>query len=217
MFPRDTVTAMSVADLVKTIRERDGLSLEALGRALGVSYVTVSHWQAGRRLPQARHLRQLRDLAARDAHNPVAPENRVLVVHPIADTAAMLAQMVRDVGAVLGLQLQVYHEADSMRALIQLGALKPAVMFVQYPMPAINVMQLIDGDGEVEGVMVGLYVLLTESATATDSSLPVNLPNAASLTLPVSLGAIGQALRLSPLLRSDADRLVVDAPREYVR
>lgn len=58
-----SVNDMTVSDLVKTIRERDGLSLEALGRAMGVSYVTVSHWQAGRRVPQARHLRRLRELA----------------------------------------------------------------------------------------------------------------------------------------------------------
>ena len=73
------INDMTVSDLVKTIRERDGLSLEALGRAMGVSYVTVSHWQAGRRVPQARHLRRLRELAKIETVAESQADNRVLV------------------------------------------------------------------------------------------------------------------------------------------
>lgn len=189
-----SVSELSVAELVKTIRERDGLSLEGLGRLMGVSYVTVSHWQSGRRVPQARHLRRLRELARNDIQDVATHDRHVLVVAPKADAAAVLAQMVRDAAAVLGIDVEVNAESDGMRALVKIGALKPAVVFVAYPMPHLDVPHLLDGATELPGADVQLFVVLSDGKTAAPV---VAKDNVLLLTTPITLGSIGEALRTS--------------------
>lgn len=189
-----SVSDLSVSQLVKTIRERDGLSLEGLGRLMGVSYVTVSHWQSGRRVPQARHLRRLRELARNDIQDVATHDQHVLVVAPKADAAAVLAHMVRDAAAVLGVEVNVNAESDGMRALVKIGALKPAVVFVAYPMPQLDVTHLLDGVTDVTGAHVDLFVVLSDGKTP----VPVaGKDNVLMLTTPITLGSIGEALRTS--------------------
>ncbi len=194
------VNELAVVDLVKTIRARDGLSLEALGRLMGVSYVTVSHWQSGKRVPQARHLRRLRELAKNETNDTAFTGNRVLCISPLPDAAALLAQMARDASAVLGLDIDVHHETDGMRALVQLGALKPAIVFVTYPMANLNVLQLIEGHCDVAGVDVDLFVLVTESR-GSHPAVNIKKRNVVSVSTPITLAAVGAALRHSALAK----------------
>lgn len=187
-----TDTAMTVPQLVRTIRERDGLSLEGLGRILGVSYVTVSHWQSGRRVPQARHLRRLRELANSDMPTANLTQNQILVIAPKADAAAVLAQMVRDAAAVLGVDADVSSESDGMRALVKVGALKPSVLFVAYPIANFDLTHFLDGACDAAGSNVDLFVLIGDGKTPAPST---DNQNVFTLTTPITLGSIGEALR----------------------
>ncbi|MFQ5555594.1 MAG: multiprotein-bridging factor 1 family protein, partial [Acidimicrobiia bacterium] len=50
---------IAVPELVATIRERAGLTQEALARELGVSFPTVNAWERGRSHPRQAHVDQL--------------------------------------------------------------------------------------------------------------------------------------------------------------
>lgn len=54
---------MTPAELLRTLRERLGLSQTDLGKALGVSLNTVHVWEKGDREPSASHLQALAALA----------------------------------------------------------------------------------------------------------------------------------------------------------
>lgn len=54
---------MTPAELLRTLRERLGLSQTDLGKALGVSLNTVHVWEKGEREPSASHLQALAALA----------------------------------------------------------------------------------------------------------------------------------------------------------
>ena len=194
-----SVSEMTVPKLVRIIRSRDGLSLEGLGRILGVSYVTVSHWQSGKRVPQARHLRRIRELARNDMPDVTKTQKQVLVVAPKAEAAAVLSQMVRDAAAVLGVDVNVTDESDGMKALMKVGSLNPAVMFLAYPIAGLDVTHLIDTATEGTGAAVELFVLIGDGKTAAPAPANAHVFN---LTTPITLASIGEALRLSSLTGS---------------
>lgn len=51
---------MTTADLIRTARERAGITQADLGKALGLSNGTaVSHWESGRREPSLTNLRAI--------------------------------------------------------------------------------------------------------------------------------------------------------------
>lgn len=54
---------MTPAELLRTLRDRLGLSQTDLGKALGVSLNTVHVWEKGDREPSASHLQALAGLA----------------------------------------------------------------------------------------------------------------------------------------------------------
>ena len=54
---------MTIAELLRTLRERLNLTQTELGKALGVSLNTVHVWEKGEREPSASHIEALARLA----------------------------------------------------------------------------------------------------------------------------------------------------------
>lgn len=192
-----SLSARPTPELVAGLRERDGLTQEGLARLLGVSFSTVNAWEAGRSRPQPRHRRRLEQLAA-----PVEGSDRpgagrrasVLCVDDSAVDLELLTSMVRDAGAVLGVDLDVVGESDAMSALIVLGRMQPTVAFVDIVMPGLDGFELADRIAAMDAVEVGSLVLIT--ATVNDQvSLTAQERGLALLAKPLTIGDVGAALR----------------------
>jgi CheY-like chemotaxis protein len=186
----DVPTRQLVADL----RSRDRLTQEGLARILGVSFSTVNAWEAGRSEPQPRHRRRLEQLAA-PPREALAPRPiSVLCVDDSPVDLELLTALVRDAGAVLGVDLNVVGEGDAMRALIALGGLRPSVVFVDVVMPGLDGFELADRMAAMDDVGVGSLVLVT--ATVSEEVKAVaEQRGLALLAKPLSIGDVGAALR----------------------
>lgn len=180
------------SQLVAELRARSRTTQEELARRLGVSFSTVNAWEAGRSEPQPRHRRRLEQMAAEFAEDDAGL--RVLVVDDDPTDLRMLEALVADAGAVLGTPVVVTAESDAMRALITLGRLRPAVVFVDVIMPGLDGFELADRIVELAGFEVPRLVLVTagrdpgidEEAARRDLTV---------LGKPLVIGEIGAVLR----------------------
>lgn len=53
---------MTIAELLREIRRRSGLSQVKLGQRLGVAFVTINRWENGRVMPSALGIRSIKEL-----------------------------------------------------------------------------------------------------------------------------------------------------------
>lgn len=56
-------------DVLREARMKSGLTAEKLGEEIGVSHVSISHWEGGRRIPGDRQLRRLASIFHLDLNN----------------------------------------------------------------------------------------------------------------------------------------------------
>lgn len=63
---------LEIADLIREIRQRLGLSQEKLAAKLGVSFRTVNRWENGRAVPSSLALKQFKGLLRQMNHSPEA-------------------------------------------------------------------------------------------------------------------------------------------------
>lgn len=179
-------------ELVAAIRTRARLTQEELARRLGVSFSTVNAWETGRSSPQPRHRRRLEELVAELDGDPTGLQ--ILVVDDDDTELALLTELVRDAGEVLGVPLTVTAESDGMRALITLGRLQPDIAFVDVIMPGLDGVELADRVAELDGFSPEQLVLVTAGRDPGISEAA----SRRSLTLldkPLTIGGVGTALR----------------------
>lgn len=185
-------TDRPTSQLVAELRSRSRTTQEELARRLGVSFSTVNAWEAGRSEPQPRHRRRLEQMAAEFADDDAGL--KVLVVDDDPTDLRLLEALVADAGAVLGTPVVVNAESDAMRALITLGRMRPAVVFVDVIMPGLDGFELADRIVELAGFEVPRLVLVTagrdpaidEEAAHRDLTV---------LGKPLVIGEIGAVLR----------------------
>lgn len=155
---------LSTAQLVARLRERRALTQEGLARELGVAFSTVNAWEAGRSQPQARHRRRLQELAAEAFAG--APALRVLLVDDDATDLRVATRAVTAAAAELELPVEITTETDPLRALLQLGAARPALTIVDVFMPGLDGFELADRMAELDGFARHRLVLVTAGRDA---------------------------------------------------
>lgn len=183
---------LPTAQLVAELRARSRTTQEELARRLGVSFSTVNAWEAGRSEPQPRHRRRLEQMASGFAEDDAGL--KVLVVDDDPTDLRLIEALVADAAAVLGTAAVVVGESDAMRALITLGRMRPAVVFMDVIMPGLDGFELADRIAELGGFDGPRLVLVTagRDPAIDDEAARRGLT---ILGKPLVIGEIGAVLR----------------------
>jgi len=183
---------LPTAQLVAELRARSRTTQEELARRLGVSFSTVNAWEAGRSEPQPRHRRRLEQMASGFAEDDAGL--KVLVVDDDPTDLRLIEALVADAAAVLGTAAVVVGESDAMRALITLGRMRPAVVFMDVIMPGLDGFELADRIAELGGFDGPRLVLVTagRDPAIDDEAARRGLT---ILGKPLVIGEIGSVLR----------------------
>jgi len=129
--PLELLNMLSTAELVARIREHSGDTQEALARRLGVSFPTINSWERGRSRPRRGHRQQLENLADELG---IQHGFRVLVI----DDDPATAEIVKAAATTADDAITVDYALDGTSGLIQCGALRPQLLFLDIMMPGIN-------------------------------------------------------------------------------
>ena len=183
---------LPTAQLVAELRARSRTTQEELARRLGVSFSTVNAWEAGRSEPQPRHRRRLEQMASGFSEDDAGL--KVLVVDDDPTDLRLIEALVADAAAVLGTAAVVVGESDAMRALITLGRMRPAVVFMDVIMPGLDGFELADRIAELGGFDGPRLVLVTagRDPAIDDEAARRGLT---ILGKPLVIGEIGSVLR----------------------
>lgn len=182
--------------LVAELRRAASMTQEELARQLGVSFSTVNAWEAGRSEPQTRHRRRLVELAASVFGDDGGVS--VLVVDDDETDRRATEAVLGDAADVLGIEVTVVGEADPVRALMQLGRLRPVLVLLDVFMPVLDGFELSD---RVRGI------------DALESTELVFVTAGRDDALTRQADERGLTLLDKPLSARDAGRLLRDAVR----
>lgn len=150
---------LPTAALVAELRQAASLTQEELARQLGVSFSTVNAWEAGRSEPQTRHRRRLMELAS----SVFADEDSisVLIVDDDETDRRLAETVIADAADVLGIEVSVVGESDPVRALMQLGRLRPVLALLDVFMPVLDGFELADRVRGIEALNATELVFVT--------------------------------------------------------
>lgn len=136
--------------LVAALREAGFFTQEELARELGVAFSTVNAWEAGRSEPQTRHRRRILELASRVFGD--GDTTSILVVDDDEIDRRATEAVITDASDALDLDVVVVGESDPVRALMQLGRLRPALALLDVYMPGLDGFELADQVREMDGM-----------------------------------------------------------------
>ncbi len=176
----------SVPELVSAIRERAGLTQEALARELGVSFPTVNAWERGRSCPRADHLEALHEFAERvGIHRGIT----VLVIDDDPVSCAVLEGRL-DATPIQVTTLVVENGFDG---LVMCGMHRPDLVLLDVLMPGIDGVEVARRLHVIPGLEETVVVFVT---AATDPEILSRVR------------ATGKQVLVKPVSQGDVDALV---------
>jgi CheY-like chemotaxis protein len=147
---------LSSSQLVARIRERSGETQEALARRLGVSFPTVNAWERGRSTPRPNHRRMLEELAEQ-------LEIRHTLTVLVIDDDPATGELVAAAAATLDPAITVATAQDGWEGLVQCGALRPDLLFLDILMPRIDGIEVAQRLPAIAGLDDMTVVFVTSS------------------------------------------------------
>ncbi len=184
----------SVPELVSAIRERAGLTQEALARELGVSFPTVNAWERGRSCPRADHLEALQQFAERvGIHRGIT----VLVIDDDPVSSAVLEGRLE----ATSIQVTTMVVDNGFDGLVMCGMHRPDLVLLDVLMPGIDGVEVARRLHLIDGLEATVVVFVT---AATDEDVLSRVR------------ATGKLVLVKPVSQSDIDAVVASVVEEGV-
>lgn len=168
------------------IRERAGLTQEALARELGVSFPTVNAWERGRATPRPDHLQLLQQYAARLA---IHPGITALVIDDDPVSCAVLERLL----AATSVPVATTIVDNGFDGLVLCGMHRPDLVLLDVMMPGIDGVEVARRLHLIQGLERTVVVFVT---AATDEELLSRVR------------ATGKQVIMKPATQADIDALV---------
>ena len=177
-----------LAEKIRAIRQKRGLSQEEFARQMGVSFPTVNAWERGRSKPYPRHQKAINDIYEEVVQT--IDRQTVLIVEDDEDAGLVLA----DYTAMALPDWQVINIDNGYDAVLQIGIVRPGIVLLDIMMPQIDGLEVFRRIRQLEALEETRVIFVT---AATDEAILAQARNAGAHALiqkPLNREEITQAL-----------------------
>lgn len=179
----------TTAELVREIRDRSGLTQEALARELGVSFATVNAWERGRSRPRPAHVEALHERARQLG---ITMGITVLLI----DDDPIACAVIENQLMASSLPVTVLTADNGSIGLVLCGMHRPDLILLDLLMPGIDGVEVSRRLGHIDGLERTEVVFIT---AASDPEL-----------LEAARGT-GNRVFVKPITEEDLEGLVIGA------